>query len=194
MKRHQAVEIPADETEGREERFPENPEIRRRINALKDYVKDYDRGDMVTLEEIETLTGLERRCDGWAYHLEKWSREMMRDRGIEIVNVRGEGYILAPVQCQIMDRPQQRFKRAVRQINRGMRSLYRIHNADLSDHQRMIRGKLLTANREAKRSIKTQMKASSVVCAVPETGHSARVAAARAIVERKADAAKQATA
>ena len=187
MRRKQAAEIPAEQNDRGRFIRPENPAIRARIDALKSYVSEMSRGDLVTLDEIEAITGLERRCDGWSYIIDKWSREMMAERGIEMVNVFGEGYQLSPVQYQIIDRPQQRFKRAVRQINRGIRSLYRVQDADLSDHQRMVRAKFLAANKEAKRGIRAQMAASASF-AVVETNHSARLAAAKAIARRNADA------
>jgi hypothetical protein len=138
-------------------------EITEMVERLYAACGTLDRGETLTHEEIRGATGLEPYEGSWQHVVGRTRRKLERERGIATWPEKGVGYRLLTKDEQAADLPRWRLKRAIRQANRGRKSVAALPDAGLSAHQRRVKAAQLDAMAAAGRELRAQARVQSIL-------------------------------
>jgi len=129
--------------------FKADATITRKVERLKTHTNKMGRGDFLSHEDIERVIGEVRYEGHWPAVLDRFRRNLLRDRGIALHSEWGDGYWLATAQQQIVDQSLIRSRRVIGQERRNLKTLAAINAADLDEHQQNARAQMLEGCQKA---------------------------------------------
>lgn len=119
--------------------FREKKEITDAVEALMAATEDLDRGDTLTHERIEVVTGLRPKERPLPTILVRYRRRMLDEREIALWPDYGIGFTLVTKNEQLTMIPQKRITRAARQTRKAKKVIEAISTSGLSLHQQRMR-------------------------------------------------------
>ena len=131
--------------------FEEDPEIKARIEKLKETTADYERGHVLLWEVAEAVLEMDRKDDRLLYAVLRWRKYCHKTLRIETWALPGIGIKLLSHSEQVSMLPQRRAKRAYRQHGLILRSIHNTDIAEISDHERRMAAAIIEHSREARR-------------------------------------------
>lgn len=131
--------------------FEEDPEIAARVDKLKALTADYERGNVLPWEVVESVLGLHRDDEKLRYAVLKWRKFCHKERKIETWPVPGVGIKLLTESEQVSMLPQKRAKKAYRQHGLILRSIKNTNLMKLSEHERRMAVAIIDHSRQARK-------------------------------------------
>lgn len=128
------------------------------VTRVFEFAKDLERGDILHLEDIERIVGCERYEGQWGGIVRKVRLRIRDERGIATRSVVTVGYKLLTKEEQVTVCPQDRQRRASRQITRGIQEVAALDASELNVHQAQRRSMALDAMRRERRAIKRAVR------------------------------------
>jgi hypothetical protein len=133
-------------------------EIIKFIDTLYGIAEGLDRGQILTHEQIREVLGVAPHEGRWDYIMSGVRRRIERERGIATWPVVNVGYELLTNEKQL-ELPRWRFKRGIRQIRRGRKSLEALPEDGLTVNQRRVRHLMIEYITEAEQTVKERSRA-----------------------------------
>jgi len=130
--------------------FEAQPTITTKVNALLRHTATMNRGDFLSLEDIERVAKLTRREGHWSAVLGRFRRDLLETRGIVLHSEPGVGYYLATLEQQIIIRQEARFRKTARRHGRGIKDLEEIRPSSLNHHNSNIRAQIIEEHRQSR--------------------------------------------
>ena len=134
-------------------RIEPKPEIAAGVSAVLTLFRKRARGQTVTYAEIEKAGGILRDSSSWNTMVKRVKREVRREKGQTLVAMPNVGYRIETVTEQLHDRSIRRQREAVRRMTRGYIETDALPDAELSDHQRVVKSSKLTQMKTARRAV-----------------------------------------
>lgn len=106
--------------------------MRTAIEALWPQVESLARGEMVSHEIIEQVSGFVRHSDPYTQLVKHLKARLLMERGIDVETIYGSGYRLCTPGEQVSEMPTQRQRRAMRIYRKAERALSCTPTAELS--------------------------------------------------------------
>jgi len=131
--------------------FEEDPEIAARVETIKAATAEYQRGNVLLWEVVESLLGMSREDDRLKYAVLKWRKWHHHERRIETWAIPGTGIKLLTESEQVSMLPQKRAKKAYRQHGLILRSIKNTNIANLSEHERRMAAAIIEHSRNARK-------------------------------------------
>lgn len=138
--------------------FAEVPEVRKAVGRALMLFSERKRGEVVPWADIEGAAGFERYTRHWSAFWSRLRRDFMGRTGICLWPEVNVGAKLLTIEEQLNARAVHRRRKAFRQLRRDQRELDALPNAELSDRQREVKARQLSAAREAKRQVLRQLR------------------------------------
>lgn len=138
--------------------FSENKQINRLVHRVMDHVGTLNRGDVLAHETIEKLTQCVRYSLWWGTIIRKFRNRLRQARGIACRPVVNVGYKLLTEDEQLSRCPQDRQKRAIRQLSRGIQEITAMNSDDLTFHQRCVKASSLQNMRASRLATKRSVR------------------------------------
>ena len=140
--------------------FSTNEQLEKTASAVYEHAKDLDRGDTLAHDDIERISGCLRYEGQWGAIVMKVRKKILRERGIALRPIATVGYRFCTKEEQLKYCARNRQKRAVRQLNRGVREIAALEPNSLSLHQQRLRAvamqDLIHERRMVKRGLRNQ--------------------------------------
>ena len=119
--------------------FESKEYISQKVDAGVRLLASYERGDIVPHAVIAPAIIADAGTSFYYYIIGRVRKVVRRDRGLELFPEPGVGYKVVTVQEQLVNVPEHRYRRAKKQINRAGQAIDAIPDADMTDHQRLVR-------------------------------------------------------
>lgn len=119
--------------------FESKQEISDAVAKCIEHLNGLARGDVVSLDEVETITGIKRYSSSWSTIIKKVYRLVLRDRGIAWWPLDVGSRKLLTNQEQVKVIGESRHRRMYRQAKRGLREIGAADVSALSVHDRHLR-------------------------------------------------------
>lgn len=130
--------------------FEEDPEIGARVEALKKVTADYQRGNVLTWEIVETVLSMHRDDERLRYAVLKWRKFCHKERRIETWAIPSTGVKLLTESEQVVMLPQKRARKAYRQHGLILRSIKNTNIQNLTEHERRMAAAIIEHSRNAR--------------------------------------------
>ena len=131
--------------------FDDDPEIKARVDKLKEITSDYQRGNVLLWEVAEAALGMTRDDERLKYAVLKWRKHCHKDLRVETWAIPGTGIKLLTESDQVSMLPQKRAKRAYRQHGLILRSIKNTNIFNLSDHEKRMAAAIIEHSRNARK-------------------------------------------
>lgn len=136
-------------------RFDQDDRITAMVAAAYALVAKLERGETVSLAEIERATGLVRYEGSWHSIIGKLKRRSERERGITLWPVSGGGaYKLCTKDEQLHGVTRARNRRARKQLLKGLRSLECMPADELTLHDQQARAMMILHLRQGRSGLR----------------------------------------
>lgn len=134
-------------------RLEAKPEIAAGVSAVLALFRRRGRGQTVTYAEIEKAGDIDRESKSWGALVKRIKREVRREKGQTLVAVPNVGYRIETVTEQLHDRSIRLQRQATRRITRDITETDALPDAELSDHQRVVKHRKVDQAKTARRSV-----------------------------------------
>lgn len=143
--------------------FEEKGYIRRIVNELVRVTSNLERGDVITHEAIERVSGVNRYTGPWNQIVRRFRRRVLKERGIAMLPVVQVGYHFCTQQEQLTVCAENRQRRAIRQVTRGCQEVGALPLEGLTDHQQRLKKFTMDAMKAERKAMKHALKDQSLV-------------------------------
>lgn len=140
-----------------------NPAIAPAVGRALKLLKGRQRGDVVLWEALEAVAGFGRADGPWTHFNRVLRRRFLKDTGILVWPVAGEGLQLVSCEDQLHRCQFARQRRARRQLTRAIVELKALPNSELSAHDRIVKHRKLEQARTARKAIKYSLQVVTVL-------------------------------
>jgi hypothetical protein len=103
-------------------------------------LEGYTRGQTITYERVERITGFKREDSKFWTVLSRCRRALHRNRNIATRCVTGIGVELLTSSEQVVRCGRERMRKSMRQAKRGISEVATADNSQLSEHERRLQG------------------------------------------------------
>jgi hypothetical protein len=134
--------------------FTTNEALTAALQAVFAFAQDLDRGDILKHADIERVSGFPKDTVQWGALIVKLRRIMQDMRGIALRPIKNVGYKLCTKEEQLKWCPRNRQRRAIRQVNKGVKELSVLRPEELSLHQQRLRALTIQNMVEERRALK----------------------------------------
>ena len=157
--------------------FGENEAITTAAKAIFSFAANLGRGDVLKFDDIERISGFERydREGKWNSLIRKIRQMVLNERDIALRPIITIGYKFCTKDEQLKWCARQRQRRAIRQLNRGVREVGALPANELSVHQQQLKAitvqNLIAERRSVKRGIRSQRNEIKRTETLPRPNH-----------------------
>lgn len=148
--------------------FKENAKIAYGMDRIMDRLRTMRRGEVLTHDEISSLSGIRRDSAQYATIRQKIRKHALKHLRFTIVAVQGVGYKIATAGDQAND-AMQRANRSSRQLHRGIREVSAAPEDSLTDHQRRVKHSKIQVFKAGRQLTRRAAKINEVLSKVPES-------------------------
>jgi hypothetical protein len=150
--------------------FERNKAAESTVAQLMDLAADYCRGQMLLFEDLERVAGVPRTSGRWSLILHKFRTRLLRERKVALLPKINVGYKLATHDEQLNFLPEQRQRKASRQLHRATEEVGALPPEELNTHQRRVQGFRLQSITTARLELLSQARQQHVLAGATQ-GH-----------------------
>ena len=143
--------------------FERNENLTELVEALYAACEPLRRGDTIGHDQIARILKVAPHEGHWQTCIAKLKRRMEDERGITLWSEHEVGYRLLKLDEQLAVAPRKRLRRAIRQINRGLKHAASAPDAGLTPHQRRLKAAQVELMKAARREAMSQHRRQSAL-------------------------------